>query len=73
MQAPSAYNEAFSGPPEVTHRGTEATSMFHAISHLALFAQLAVSSTVPESSAPSMVPFDTTISVARLAGVALSL
>jgi hypothetical protein len=55
------------------HRGTEATTMLHAISHLALFAQLAVTSTVPEPSAPSVVPFDTTISVTRLAGVALSL
>lgn len=47
--------------------------MLHAISHLALFAQLAVTSTIPEPSAPSVVPFDTTISVTRLAGVALSL
>jgi hypothetical protein len=47
--------------------------MLHAITHIALFAQLAVTSTVPEPSAPSMVPFDTTISVAKLAGVALSL
>src|SRR4051794_34729539 len=47
--------------------------MLHALAHIALFTQLAVTSTVPEPSAPSMVPFDTTISVARLAGVALSL
>jgi len=47
--------------------------MLHAITHIAFFAQLAVPSTVPEPSAPSVVPFDTTISVARLAGVALSL
>jgi hypothetical protein len=47
--------------------------MLHAITHIALFAQLAVGSTVPEPSGPSAVPFDTTISVARLAGVALSL
>jgi hypothetical protein len=44
--------------------------MFHPISHFALLAQLAVTPAVPE---PSVVPFDTTISVARLAGVALSL
>jgi len=47
--------------------------MLLALSHFALLAQLAVNSTVPEPSAPSVVPFDTTISVARLAGVALSL
>ena len=47
--------------------------MFHAILLVGSFAQLAVTSTVPEPSAPSMIPFDTTISVARLAGVALSL
>jgi len=47
--------------------------MLHALTHIAFFAQLAVSSTVPEPSAPSVIPFDTTISVAKLAGVALSL
>ena len=47
--------------------------MLLALSHFALLAQLAVNSTVPEPSAPSVVPFDTTISVTRLAGVALSL
>src|SRR6478672_5401482 len=47
--------------------------MFHAILLIGSFAQLAVTSTVPEPSAPSVVPFDTTISVTRLAGVALSL
>ncbi len=45
--------------------------MLHAISHFALLAQLAVNSAVPEPSAPSVVPFDTTISVTRLAGVTL--
>jgi len=47
--------------------------MLHSILHVGLFAQLAISSTVPEPSAPSVVPFDTTIAVTRLAGVALSL
>jgi hypothetical protein len=47
--------------------------MLHAISHIALFAQLAVTPTVPEPSAPRVVPFDTTISVSRLSGVALNL
>jgi hypothetical protein len=47
--------------------------MLHAISYIGLFAQLAVTSSVPEPSAPSVVPFDTTIAVTRLAGVALSL
>src|SRR5690349_13213910 len=47
--------------------------MLHAILHVGLFAQLAVTSSVPEPSAPNMVPFDTTIAVTKLAGVALNL
>ena len=47
--------------------------MLHALSAIGMLAQLAVTSTVPEPSGPSVVPFDTTIAVTRLAGVALSL
>ena len=47
--------------------------MLHAISYVGLLAQLAVTPAVPALDAPSMVPFDTTIAVSRLAGVALSL
>ena len=47
--------------------------MLHALLQVGFLAQLAVTSTVPEPSAPSMIPFDTTIAVTRLAGVALNL
>ena len=46
--------------------------MLHALLQVGMFAQLAVTP-VPEPSAPNMIPFDTTIAVARLAGVALNL
>src|SRR5689334_13467066 len=47
--------------------------MLHALSSLALFAQLAVASTAPRPVAPSAVPFDTTIAVHRMEGLALNL
>ena len=47
--------------------------MLHALLQVGFLAQLAVTSTVPEPSAPSMLPLDTTIAVTRLAGVALNL
>ena len=47
--------------------------MLHALTSLALFAQLAVASTAPRPVEPSAVPFDTTIAVHRMEGLALNL
>jgi len=49
--------------------------MFHALAHFAVIAQMAVASNTGPAEAPAArtVPFDTTIAVTKLAGVALNL
>jgi hypothetical protein len=47
--------------------------MLHSFAYIALLAQLAVVPTIHPVDAPSAVPFDTTLTVARFSGVALDL
>jgi urease beta subunit len=47
--------------------------MLHAFSSLALFAQMAVVPAMPRAVGPSTVPFDTTIAVGQMSGLALNL
>jgi len=47
--------------------------MLHALSSIALLMQLAVAPTIPRAAEPSAVPFDTTIAVHRMSGLALNL
>ena len=47
--------------------------MLHAFSSITLLLQLAVAPTIPRAAEPSSVPFDTTIAVRQMSGLALNL